>query len=52
MEKSPQKSHSFATNVKEFAYVICSMMHLAEGLCPSALLMLKAENYFICLVGT
>jgi hypothetical protein len=29
-----------------------AMTHLAEGLCLSALLMLKVENYFICLAGT
>jgi hypothetical protein len=29
-----------------------AMTHLAEGLCPNALLKLKVENSLTCLVGT
>jgi hypothetical protein len=28
------------------------MTHLAEGLCPNALLTLKVQNSLICLLGT
>jgi hypothetical protein len=31
---------------------LAAMTHLAEGLCLNALLTLKVENSFICLVGT
>jgi hypothetical protein len=37
---------------KNLRMSFAAMTHLAEGLCLSALLTLKVENFLICLVGT
>jgi hypothetical protein len=39
-------------NMRKSACVIYNTGALVEGLCLTTLLMLKVENYFICLAGT